>query len=409
MRHVAHREASVFTLPTSCCLLQLRHKRNYRGNKEQRSFQSWPRSQNATLVAATGADANRDSRTADSNHEGNQPPQDTGESTKPGAAVASSLDSSADTACQGMLLRREQRVFVPRAARAVTSATEKETGRPHVKQRRPPILWTFPGSGNTWCRMLLEQATGWLTGSVYNDPSLKRIFKAEGMHGRRDLVAIKVHPNVKGYDAERVQNTFGATTPMILVVRDPFRAIWSEGQRRITRSLRHIHNFLGKGGIHTLSLTRNWLSNKNNWGKWVQLAKRMATDYHAMWMHYDTLIQRGAPHVFIPYEDLTDETRRHGALDDMLQFIGHGFDQKRVQCAFDSAENKAIRRPSAGSSANARALFNDAYPSDDPFTCEIWRILLPAQQIAVKLGYAWQYKSHVQCDSVLTASPATPV
>lgn len=34
-----------------------------------------------------------------------------------------------------------------------------------------PLL-SFPGSGNTWTRFLIEQATGYLTGSVYKDKRL---------------------------------------------------------------------------------------------------------------------------------------------------------------------------------------------------------------------------------------------
>ena len=35
-------------------------------------------------------------------------------------------------------------------------------------------LASFPGSGNTWLRYLLQQATGIITGSVYKDPALLR-------------------------------------------------------------------------------------------------------------------------------------------------------------------------------------------------------------------------------------------
>ena len=34
-------------------------------------------------------------------------------------------------------------------------------------------LASFPGSGNTWLRYLLQQASGILTGSVYNDQNFK--------------------------------------------------------------------------------------------------------------------------------------------------------------------------------------------------------------------------------------------
>ena len=34
------------------------------------------------------------------------------------------------------------------------------------------LLVSLPGSGNTWLRQLFEKATGFYTGSIYNDKSL---------------------------------------------------------------------------------------------------------------------------------------------------------------------------------------------------------------------------------------------
>jgi len=54
-------------------------------------------------------------------------------------------------------------------------------------------LASFPGSGSTWSRTLLEQATGVFTGAIYCDRSLK----AEGFVGEyittRNVIAIKTH------------------------------------------------------------------------------------------------------------------------------------------------------------------------------------------------------------------------
>ena len=55
-----------------------------------------------------------------------------------------------------------------------------------------PVLWSFPGSGNTWTRSLLEATTGLLTGSVYNDRCLLRTFPGESECGDR-LLAVKAH------------------------------------------------------------------------------------------------------------------------------------------------------------------------------------------------------------------------
>ena len=41
------------------------------------------------------------------------------------------------------------------------------------KATRPRVvLASFPGSGNTWLRYLIEKTTGVYTGSVYNEPLL---------------------------------------------------------------------------------------------------------------------------------------------------------------------------------------------------------------------------------------------
>ena len=52
---------------------------------------------------------------------------------------------------------------------------------------------SFPGSGNTWVRYLLQQMTGILTGSVYEDGDLRRNgFKGEYHRSGRVLV-VKTH------------------------------------------------------------------------------------------------------------------------------------------------------------------------------------------------------------------------
>ena len=50
------------------------------------------------------------------------------------------------------------------------------------------LLVSFPGSGNTWLRGLLQQVTGVCTGSNFCDPDLRRRgFPGEGMYGKHSL------------------------------------------------------------------------------------------------------------------------------------------------------------------------------------------------------------------------------
>lgn len=86
-------------------------------------------------------------------------------------------------------------------------------------------LASFPGSGNTWSRMLLEFGSGVFTGSIYDDIDLMRLLPAEGAEGS-SVLAVKAHVHPSKYifrtGAKRV----------LLLVRHPFDAIWAEYQRR---------------------------------------------------------------------------------------------------------------------------------------------------------------------------------
>eukprot|EP00756_Hemistasia_phaeocysticola_P056442 Hpha_TRINITY_DN32613_c0_g1::TRINITY_DN32613_c0_g1_i1::g.30394::m.30394 len=43
-----------------------------------------------------------------------------------------------------------------------------------------PILWSFPGSGNSWLRLLIEMGSGYYTGSVYHrDQEMRAVFGGE--------------------------------------------------------------------------------------------------------------------------------------------------------------------------------------------------------------------------------------
>ncbi|XP_036319739.1 WSCD family member GA21586 [Rhagoletis pomonella] len=85
-------------------------------------------------------------------------------------------------------------------------------------------LASFPGSGNTWLRYLLQQATGILTGSVYKDYGLlKTGFPAENIRNNSVLL-VKTH--------EFGPKAWEPFTKAILLVRDPEKAILAEFNRQ---------------------------------------------------------------------------------------------------------------------------------------------------------------------------------
>ena len=68
-----------------------------------------------------------------------------------------------------------------RGAFAKSASSSKHCAERTFLNHKSPVtaLVSFPGSGNTWLRYLLEQATGIYTGSIYCDHSLKALFPGE--------------------------------------------------------------------------------------------------------------------------------------------------------------------------------------------------------------------------------------
>ena len=168
------------------------------------------------------------------------------------------------------------------------------------EKRPPPMLYTFPGSGNTWGRLLIEHATGIYSGSVYNDKSLLEALPGE-FTCNFQVSVIKVHPHTHP-GMELVDGTFTSDDHKcirsnmrkfkraLLLVRDPFDSIWSEYQRRVTQN-------------HVLGI-----NNDNfDWYRWTANAANLATGYYEMWAYHYAAIERKLRQkdiLFLRYEDL---------------------------------------------------------------------------------------------------------
>jgi len=87
---------------------------------------------------------------------------------------------------------------------------------------RRVALASFPGSGSTWSRTLLEQATGIYTGAIYCDKKLK----GQGFLGEQitngNVIVIKTHSSLGP------RNNYEAT---IFLIRNIFDAVKSEINR----------------------------------------------------------------------------------------------------------------------------------------------------------------------------------
>lgn len=273
----------------------------------------------------------------------------------------------------------------------------------------PYLLLSFPGSGNTWVRLLLEFATGYHSSTIYGgggpygrDTELREVFHAEDKCGLRTII-IKAHPE------DLVLSPGGADTPppgphkdpmqghtrlrslnkhvrrkcgrslihywdkVLLLTRDPYRAILSDYQRMVTTS----HTGSAASLASSLAVDIPSPSASSSRPKltaqqfWVDLALLKAQSFrHKMdTVIFPLLSPRADPHALLPfahpehavslgvlrYEDLVNASTRVDALARAVQMLNVTTftDRRRMQCAFVLADDPRIRRGSNASSLPA--------------------------------------------------------
>ena len=117
--------------------------------------------------------------------------------------------------------------------------------------RDPVALASYPGSGNTWVRGLLQDVSGLCTGGIYCDVTLrKRGFPGERIASGTVLV-VKTHqtdPWWTGIDYVNVNHTYfkkRSHVPIyssgIFIVRNPFDAIIANRNRKVNKDVAENH------------------------------------------------------------------------------------------------------------------------------------------------------------------------
>ena len=100
--------------------------------------------------------------------------------------------------------------------------------------RQPVALASFPGSGNTWVRGLLQQVTGFCTGSVYCDPDLRRHgFVGENI-ATGSVLVVKTHRSSNRSHSGESKSTF---QQVVFIIRNPYDSIISERNRKLARPI----------------------------------------------------------------------------------------------------------------------------------------------------------------------------
>ncbi|XP_063833242.1 WSCD family member AAEL009094 [Ostrinia nubilalis] len=212
-----------------------------------------------------------------------------------------------------------------------------------LRWRSPPAphvvaLVSYPGSGNTWLRYLLQQATGIVTGSIYMDHSLRvHGFPAENITDGSVLV-------VKTHEAPPIgRDKFKSA---ILLIRNPRDAILADFNR------------LHKGHIGTAPKSafkkKSHEHKKTDWATYVSHELVGWESLHRLWLTRFA----GAVHVVF-YEALVQDTR--AALQGILGFINHTISEADMNCAISFKEGIYRRK---------KKLQNF-----DPFTSEMYSAL----------------------------------
>ena len=101
-------------------------------------------------------------------------------------------------------------------------------------------LSSFPGSGNTWVRGLLQKATGYCTGAIACDEDLRKHgFAGEGVISGSAVLVTKTHKPSSTFNNS--QFDYHVTFKKgILILRDPFKAVIANWNlRNATLNLRH--------------------------------------------------------------------------------------------------------------------------------------------------------------------------
>ncbi|XP_077995802.1 sialate:O-sulfotransferase 2-like [Glandiceps talaboti] len=194
--------------------------------------------------------------------------------------------------------------------RCLNSTLKREGSMPLV------ALASFPGSGNTWVRHLIERSTGIYTGSFYTDGELfKKGFKGEREHWKkRNTVVVKTHD----FSEELIKEYEAA----IVVIRNPYKAMIAEHNRKF--------------GGHTGYATEDRYTKGTEWNDFVMGKSRSWTNTALMWLQHCPKV------LVIHYEDLM--TDLNNQLRKMLTFLNIEINQERLLCAELNSSGK-FKRP----------------------------------------------------------------
>jgi len=207
---------------------------------------------------------------------------------------------------------------------------------PVFANRTPTALASYPGSGNTLTRVLIEALTGVWTGSTHgNDKMLGKQVRSVGNPAddrlTENVVVVKTHQPGK-IGVLRWKNA----TRAIIIIRDPLNAIPSACN--------------AKWEIHSQTLMHSEQTPVEKWIYWRDLH---FDNQLAMWRKIITFwldrIKDSQKRLVVIYEDLVDQEKGPFIAEEIMTFLGHGIiPSAKVPCIWRKVVKgsaKKIHRP----------------------------------------------------------------
>ena len=183
-----------------------------------------------------------------------------------------------------------------------------------------------PGSGNTWVRYSLEQFTGVLTGSIYNDPVLKKKLRGEGIHNG-SVSVVKTHGLSDNKQLFHFDPEFKVSyDKAVVLIRNPRDGIISEVNRRYTEP------------IHTGYIEEERWKSHEVQGYMLYLLNK----YSKFILHW--LVAFPGPKLVVTYENLQLDFFKE--INKIATFLQLPQSQKGVQCLKQNRGDKEYKRNS---------------------------------------------------------------
>ncbi|XP_006814420.1 sialate:O-sulfotransferase 1-like [Saccoglossus kowalevskii] len=185
-----------------------------------------------------------------------------------------------------------------------------------AKSRPTVALASFPGSGNTWVRHLIEQATTYYTGNVKRSSTLETAgFKGENEDWRSGTTVVQKTHDFSRDLIRRFQNA-------ILLIRNPYKAMLAEASRQ----------YAGKTGYAPMNIYYN----EQGWDLYV---KKYSSEWESQISQW--LLFHERPLILVRYEDMKDNPIYE--LRKISNFLNMTLEDRRVACVVKNLEGRFHR------------------------------------------------------------------